>query len=272
MTKKCTCGVVFLIKYPSWRSKKYCSKKCYSNNQKGKHLSKKTKYKIKESLMGHHFWGGMTGRHHTEESKHKIATANSKPKTPLIPFYKKCSICNNTYILKKKPYKNKPCRSCSKKIMFKRWRIDGTEEKRKKKISEFNIKNGKKPPEWARIKKFTQEQRKKLSKIQRERRKKIIPLTPLTKKIRFSLEYKLWREAVYKRDNYTCQICERRGETLNADHIKKFSIILKEYNIKTFEDALNCEEMWRISNGRTLCVKCHKKVTFPNYETKMATI
>lgn len=64
--------------------------------------------------------------------------------------------------------------------------------------------------------------------------------------IRKSLEYRLWRDAVFKRDNYTCQECgDNRGHNLNADHIKPF--------------ALFPELRLDIDNGRTLCVGCHKK-------------
>ena len=34
---------------------------------------------------------------------------------------------------------------------------------------------------------------------------------------------------------------------------------MEEYQIKTFEQALNCAELWDINNGRTLCKECHKK-------------
>jgi hypothetical protein len=37
-----------------------------------------------------------------------------------------------------------------------------------------------------------------------------------------------------------------------------FSEILKEYNVKTLDDAHKCKELWDINNGRTLCINCHK--------------
>lgn len=57
--------------------------------------------------------------------------------------------------------------------------------------------------------------------------------------------YKTWRKNVFERDNYTCQICQQRGGKLNADHIKPFAY---------FPDL-----RFELSNGRTLCVDCHRK-------------
>jgi len=75
-------------------------------------------------------------------------------------------------------------------------------------------------------------------------------VTSINKSIRSSLQYKLWRESVFKRDNFTCVWCGSKsgdGKTvaLNADHIKPFSLFP--------------ELRFAIDNGRTLCLDCHKK-------------
>jgi len=83
--------------------------------------------------------------------------------------------------------------------------------------------------------------------------------TELNKVIRESFKYREWVIAVFKRDNYTCQKCKIRGGYLEAHHIKGFALILKENNIKTLQDAFNCEELWDVSNGLTLHKDCHKE-------------
>jgi len=70
-------------------------------------------------------------------------------------------------------------------------------------------------------------------------------ITPINKAIRNSPKYIEWREIVFKRDGWKCQICPQIGGKLHADHIKPF--------------AYYPELRFDINNGRTLCVSCHKK-------------
>jgi len=66
---------------------------------------------------------------------------------------------------------------------------------------------------------------------------------------RNSYKYKEWREAVFQRDNYTCQCCgDKTGHNLEAHHIENFS----DHNVLRFN----------VDNGITLCKKCHN----PNQE------
>lgn len=61
--------------------------------------------------------------------------------------------------------------------------------------------------------------------------------------IRSSLEYRLWRSAVFQRDQRKCIWCGS-SENIQADHIKPF--------------AFFPELRFAIDNGRTLCKKCHE--------------
>lgn len=73
-------------------------------------------------------------------------------------------------------------------------------------------------------------------------------ITKVNELIRKSVEYKLWREAVFKRDNFTCVWCGEKESVsgkLEADHIKPFALF----------PALRLA----IDNGRTLFRECHKK-------------
>lgn len=70
--------------------------------------------------------------------------------------------------------------------------------------------------------------------------------------LRKSADYKNWRIAVFERDFYTCQLCNKKGGLLHADHIKPF--------------AYYPELRFSVENGRTLCKKCHENTD--TYGTK----
>ena len=83
-------------------------------------------------------------------------------------------------------------------------------------------------------------------------------VTTLYHKIRRLPESDKWRLAVYERDNFTCTKCMKNGVRLECHHLKQFSTILKDNDITTLNKAINCKELWDISNGQTLCKECHK--------------
>lgn len=56
--------------------------------------------------------------------------------------------------------------------------------------------------------------------------------------------YKEWRTLVYQRDDYTCKCCSKKGMRINAHHLEDYSN--------------NPDLRIEVSNGVTLCVKCHK--------------
>jgi hypothetical protein len=84
-------------------------------------------------------------------------------------------------------------------------------------------------------------------------------VTELKYSIRHIFEYRQWRSDIFTRDDFTCQECGKKGCYLEAHHIKEFYKILEENNIKTLDEALNCQELWNINNGQTLCKTCHDK-------------
>lgn len=63
-------------------------------------------------------------------------------------------------------------------------------------------------------------------------------------RIKHTAQWKEMREKVFKRDNYTCVICNKRGGQLHPDHILPKS----RYPELVFE----------LGNIRTLCVPCHR--------------
>uniref|UniRef100_A0A6M3LXQ1 HNH nuclease domain-containing protein n=1 Tax=viral metagenome TaxID=1070528 RepID=A0A6M3LXQ1_9ZZZZ len=65
-----------------------------------------------------------------------------------------------------------------------------------------------------------------------------------SQKIKDDVRYKRWRDAVFKRDDYTCMKCNERGCVLHPHHLESKS--------------KNPDLAYTVSNGVTLCEKCHK--------------
>lgn len=57
--------------------------------------------------------------------------------------------------------------------------------------------------------------------------------------------YGAWRTSVFERDDYTCQLCNKRGGVLNVDHI--------------LPCATHPHLILEMDNARTLCKPCHLK-------------
>lgn len=97
------------------------------------------------------------------------------------------------------------------------------------------------------VQKCSKETRKKMSKSHLKIRKKHWSwkggITSKNKEIRRGIEHRLWREAIFARDGWTCQKCQEKGGNLHPHHILNFS----QYP----------ELRFAIDNGVTLCRECH---------------
>lgn len=62
--------------------------------------------------------------------------------------------------------------------------------------------------------------------------------------VRHCPEMQEWRDTVFARDRYTCQVCGEKGGELNAHHLDCY--------------ALFPEKSLDVDNGVTLCANCHR--------------
>ncbi len=69
--------------------------------------------------------------------------------------------------------------------------------------------------------------------------------TKESKCMRTRKAYRVWRESVFKRDDWTCQRGGAKGVYLEAHHIKEIS---------KFPELI-----YDVDNGETLCLGCHQK-------------
>ena len=103
-------------------------------------------------------------------------------------------------------------------------------------------------PKYWLGKKMSIDHRKKMSEARKGDKNPLWKggVSPKYKLIRMGIDFRLWREAVFARDNWTCQDCKMKGVFLHPHHIKSF---IKYPELR-----------FAIDNGKTLCKKCHGKV------------
>lgn len=180
----------------------------------------------------------------------------------------KCKLCSNDFYVSHSKIKEGKGIYCSIKCSN-----IGANGRRNSIKTEFkkgacSLMKGKKHSEYTKAKMRLIKLGKKWTKIQREKIMKKLRygknnnlwkggICPLNKAIRKLPKYKRWRSDIFERDNWTCKTCQDRGCYLEAHHIKPFSEIVEENNIKTLEDAIKCKDLWNTDNGTTLCVDCH---------------
>lgn len=80
-------------------------------------------------------------------------------------------------------------------------------------------------------------------------------ITPKNERIRRAIEFRLWREAVFARDNWTCQKCKIRCIGLRDISGRNSNKLIQCHHIKNFSKYP--ELGTSIENGITLCKKCH---------------
>ena len=173
------------------------------------------------------------GRKHSEETRKRISAA----KVGGTPW--------NRGVPRSEETKQKLSAANTGKPGF--WKGKRLPEETKNKISATRIKRGI-PGVWLGKKRapFSEEWRRKLGSKGEKNHNWRGGITSENQRIRGSIDYTLWKEAVFERDNWTCQSCGKRGGDMNAHHILGFA---KFPHLR-----------FAINNGQTLCIKCHRKV------------
>jgi hypothetical protein len=76
-------------------------------------------------------------------------------------------------------------------------------------------------------------------------------ITSENHRLRNSVKFRQWRNAVFRRDNWTCQRCGQHGGKLHPHHLIPFA---SKYG-RTLRFV--------ISNGWTVCKRCHRYLHSP---------
>ena len=211
-----------------WLGKKLSeeTKKKISESQIGRKHSEETKRKISEALKGHKPTTGIF------KKGHKINLGRKHPSMPK-EWREKIGLANIGKKLSEES-KRKGVETRMKNGSYNRKRKKCSEET-KRKISEAN-----------KGRKFSEEIKQKMRLRQGDRAGGWKGgLTSKNLLIRGRIEFRLWREAVFARDNWTCQKYGTWGGKLQAHHIQNF--------------AQFPELRFAIDNGITLSGKAHRE-------------
>lgn len=77
-------------------------------------------------------------------------------------------------------------------------------------------------------------------------------ISSVGRRLRASSKWKAWRNAVFTRDNWTCQQCGARNHDGNGG-----TIALHPHHIKPF--SMYPDVRFDVNNGITYCVDCHRQ-------------
>ena len=220
-------------------------KKKISDSLKGYIKSEKHRRRLSESLKGRKRepWSEERKRKHSEILKKADCSSkkigrkfSEETKLKMSQSQKKRS--NRPPVIRGKDHWNWRGGITNKPLKGKRKLTD--EDKERLRLSRIGMVHGK---GW----KLSDEARRNISKGHKGSKSHLWKggITSVNAMARSSVEYKLWRDKVFQRDNYTCSRCKKRGIRLHAHHIIPF--------------ALDIDKRFDISNGTTLCVDCHKK-------------
>lgn len=233
---------------------------------KGFKHSEETKRKMREN---HANVSGINhpnyGKHLSEQHRKRIGDGN-RNKFVSSDTRKKLSELNkgkhHTEESKKKMREAQKGKHCGNKHHFFGKHLS---EEHREKLREISLRNGNRPPSlFGKHHSFETKRKIGSAQIGEKNHNWKGGKVALRELIRRSFKYRQWRSDVFTRDNFTCQECFVKGWKLEAHHIKEYSLIVEENNIKTLEDALECEELWNINNGITLCINCHGKYNGSN--------
>ena len=86
----------------------------------------------------------------------------------------------------------------------------------------------------------------------------------LNSAIRRLTENRKWMDAVKARDG-KCLVCGYT-ENLESHHIVPLAVLAEVYGITNRDEARDCVALWDLSNGMTVCTRCHYKIHGRKYE------